>query len=141
MVWPSGSAAGDAVLRRILAGLWGLALGAMLLMPSLSLTEGFGFAEVETPPARYQRVVFALAGLASLIGAARGTRVWGRVVLVCVPLLLGLGAWEAVAHPGPWWSVWWAPTLGTLLVGVPAWLLLTPRASTGPLRPRQGPAP
>ena len=41
-----------------------------------------------------------------------------------VPLLLGLGAWEAIAHPGPWWSVWWAPTLGTLLVGVPAWLLL-----------------
>ena len=131
----------DGPLRRILAGMWGVAMMALLLAPSLSPTEGFGFSEVETPPARYERMVLATAGLASIIGAVRGTRVWGWVVVVGIPLLLGLGAWEAIAHPGAWWQVWWRPALGCTLVAVPAWLLVTPPRSTGPPRPRRVPGP
>ncbi len=141
LVWPRNRPSDDVVLRRILAGLWGLALCALLWVPSLSLTEGFGFADIESPPARYQRLALGVAGFVAVWGALRGTRVWAWLLVVVVPLLLGLGAWEGIAYPRAWWMAWWRPTLGCALVAVPAWLLLTPRGSTGPPRPRRGPGP
>ena len=124
LVWPRPKPADDVVLRRILAGMWGLALCAMLFVPSMSLTEGFGFAEFESPPARYERLLLGMAGMVTVLGALLGARGWGRALLLVLPLLVGLAVWESLAHAGAWWTIWWRPLLGCLWVAVPAWLLL-----------------
>ena len=104
--------------------MWGVSLACLLFVPSMSLTEGFGFSEVTTPAARYEQLVLGGAGGAAIIGAVRGTPVWGWILVVAIPLLVGLGAWEWTDHVGAWWLAWWRPLWGIVLVGVPAWLLL-----------------
>lgn len=129
-VWPAGSTPDDVALRRVLSGMWGAALVALLFVPSLSLTDGFAFDAVEGPASRYQRLVLGASGFVAVVGALRGRRVWGWVLAVAVPVLFGLGTWEALSDPGVWWAPWWRPVLGAGLVAVPAWLL----ASRTPLR-------